>query len=246
VAGVLLLSEAQAGSPVAGSPWPPPGSTVQAALLQIGRTDPEPDARIDAPEGRKSPAVAGALSLFIPGAGQFYNGQKIGYLFLGVEAAAWIAYGSMRTTGRREEEQYRDFADAHWSFLRYRDPTFEDCPTVGHSDGGVQDSTLMFLYDTRPGDFYEDIGKLLIYSCGWDTQANRDIYLGMREHSNDFLRRARYATTVVFLNHLVSAIHAARGAAGHNARLKGGTELKLGWSVNPVEPGASLALVRRF
>ncbi len=205
-----------------------------------------PDARLDAGARERSPAVAGILSAVVPGAGQLYNGNRIGFLFMGVEVASWVAYFSLHDTGKQEERDYRRFADSHWTFERYRDTAFEECPAEGHSDFGIQDSTLVLLYDTRRKDYYEDIGKLLIYSCGWDSQDNREIYRGMRANSNRFLRNARYATTLVFLNHLVSALHAARGAAAHNARLPGGAEL--GFEIYPglADPSAELALIRRF
>jgi hypothetical protein len=208
-----------------------------------------PDAHLPTEERRRNPVLAGLLSAAVPGAGQLYNGSQLGYLFVGVEAAAWVAHFSMHDTGMDIQGQFKKYADQHWDWDRYRDTTFEDCPAEGHSDlggSGVQDSTLMSLYNTRRDDFYEDIGKLPIYFCGWDTQANKDIYRDMRADSNDFLRNARYATTVVFLNHLVSAIHAARGAARHNARLTGSTEIDLKLSPELANPTAQLVLSHRF
>lgn len=221
----------------------------QRAGVPPGERQREPDARLPEAGGRRNPIVAGLLSAAVPGAGQFYNGNELGYLFVGVEAAAWLAHLSMHDTGTDIQGQFKKFADQHWAWERYRDTSFEDCPPEGHSDlggSGVQDSTLSSLYNTRRDDFYEDIGKLSIYFCGWDTQANKDIYRDMREDSNDFLRNARYATTVVFLNHLVSAIHAARGAARHNARLTGSTEIDLKLSPELANPMAQLVLSHRF
>jgi hypothetical protein len=209
----------------------------------------EPDAQLPTDERRRNPIVAGLLSAAVPGAGQFYNGNQLGYLFLGVETAAWLAHFSMHDTGMDIQDQFKKFADQHWAWERYRDTSFEDCPPEGHSDlggSGVQDSTLMSLYNTRRDDFYEDIGKLSIYFCGWDAQSNKDIYRDMREDSNNFLRNARYATTVVFLNHLVSAIQAARGAARHNARLTGSMEIDLNLSPQLANPMAQLVLSHHF
>ncbi len=210
-----------------------------------------PDARMETPnppgvDGKRSPVLAGLLSLVLPGAGQFYNGNRSGWFFLGIEAAGWITYASTRQTGQDIETQYKRFADGHWTFERYRDDSFEDCPTNGHSDDGTPDSTLVVLYDTRRDDYYEDIGKLDIYSCGWDQQANREHYRDMRNESNDFLRASRTAGTVVFLNHLVSGILAARGAAKHNASLPGGAELGIQLNPSFTNPGAVMTVSRRF
>ena len=77
----------------------------------------------------------------------------------------------------------------------------------------------------------EDIGKLQIYACGWDNQDNRAAYRDMRHDSNSFLSKSRTATSVILLNHLVSALLAARGATKHNLQIAGGLELD--WKITP-------------
>jgi hypothetical protein len=197
--------------------------------------------------GKRSPVLAGFLSAVLPGAGQMYNHDPLGYLFLGIEAAGWIARTSLHETGMTKDREFKRFADGHWSWERYRDPNSGPCPEGwGHSDGGVYDSTLVFLYDTRRNDFYEDLGKIDLYGCGWDDPDNRAVYRDMRDDSNYFLRNARRAATVVFLNHLISAIHAARGAAAENRRLLGGMDIDLRWSASRAKPLASLVVTRRF
>lgn len=205
-----------------------------------------PDARIPGPRGRKSPALAGLLSAILPGLGQAYLGQQSAYAFLGIEAAAWIAHASLRDTGKDKEREYKRYADAHWTFERYRDPNSGPCTSDGHSDQGVQDSTLVFLYETRRDDWYEDIGKLTIYSCGWDSPDNRLFYRDMRDDSNDFLRASRYATSIVLLNHIVSALAAAKGAASHNQHLTGNLDLQIDLEASLLRPGATVALRRTF
>ena len=82
------------------------------------------DADVPGVDGKRSPILAGFLSALVPGAGQFYNGSRSGWLFLGLEAAGWITYASTRDTGHDIEGQYKRYADMHWTFERYRDPTF--------------------------------------------------------------------------------------------------------------------------
>lgn len=250
-----LLAPARASGSASDPLASPPRTSLERPFLAqgIGGRDAKPkeeekapDARLPKREGERSPLKVGLMSLVVPGAGQFYNKSSAAWAFLGIEAAGWVAWASMRDTGHEIEDRYKRFADAHWSFERYRDPSFEDCPPNGHSDGGVQDSTLVLLYDTRRDDYYEDIGKLDIYFCGWDAPASLAEYRDMRDQSNSFLRNSRYALTAVFLNHLVSAIHAARGAAQHNARLPGGAELGLELSPSITNPGAALIVSRRF
>lgn len=236
-------------APFAGMPAEAEPLLAQRAI-ESGRGGPKagdtPDARVTKPTGRKSPALAGLLSAVVPGAGQAYLHNQSGYAFFGVEVAAWLAHFSLRDTGKDKEREYKRFADGHWSFERYRDPNSGPCTADGHSDRGVQDSTLVFLYDTRRDDWYEDIGKLTIYSCGWDSPANRLFYRDLRNDSNDFLRAARYATSVILLNHIVSALAAAKGAASHNQHLTGGLELQIDLQASLVRPGATVALRQTF
>lgn len=205
-----------------------------------------PNARLSGGGKRKNPALAGLLSAIVPGAGQAYLGSQSAYGYLGVEVAAWTAHFATKSTGNAKEKEYKRYADSHWSFERYRDPNSADCTVDGHSDNGVQDSTLVMLYETRRNDWYEDIGKLSIYSCGWDSPANRLKYRDMRRDSNTFLSHARTATSVILLNHLVSALMAARGAAKHNLKLTGGLELD--WKVTPslAQTSGSVTLRQRF
>lgn len=210
------------------------------------RAGDQPDARLSQPAGRKSPALAGLLSAILPGAGQAYLGSQSAYAFLGVEIAAWVAHLSLRDTGKDKEREYKRFADAHWTFERYRDQNSGPCTVDGHSDNGVQDSTLVFLFDTRRDDWYEDIGKLTIYSCGWDSPDNRLFYRDMRGDSNDFLRASRYATSIVLLNHIVSALAAAKGAASHNQHLTGNLDLQLDLQASILRPGATVTLRQTF
>jgi hypothetical protein len=242
------------GAALHGVGWPGPASLTPAGapappafapgIMGGGRRE----GGSSAEEGphRRSPVVAGLLSAIVPGAGQLYNHDRLGYLFLGIEAAGWMAKISMHDTGATKEREFKRYADGHWSWARYRDPN-SACPVGwGHSDGGMYDSTLVSLYDTRRDDFYEDIGKIDLYGCGWDDPASRALYRDMRDNSNYFLRNARRAATVIFLNHLVSAFQAARKAASDNQRLLGGTDIDLRWSAAKDQPLASLVVTHRF
>lgn len=254
-AALLLLAIDAGGSLHAAVPLRDPVDERPGLLLAQRAIEPKegeprpgdrPDGRMNQPAGPKSPAIAGLLSAIVPGAGQAYLGNASGYAFFGVEVAAWLAHFSLRDTGRDKEREYKRFADGHWTFERYRDQNSGPCPVDGHSDNGVQDSTLVSLFETRRDDWYEDIGKLSIYTCGWDTQDNRAVYRGMRNNSNDFLRASRYATSVILLNHIVSALAAAKGAARHNQHLTGSLDLQFDLDASILRPGGTVALRQTF
>lgn len=69
---------------------------------------------------KKSPVVAGLLSLAIPGAGEFYSESywRAGGFAL-AEAGLWVAYAVYTSKGNKQTDIFQAFADVHWSALRY-------------------------------------------------------------------------------------------------------------------------------
>ncbi len=64
--------------------------------------------------GRK--VKSGFLSLLLPGAGQYYNGQKTkAYVFAGVEAAIWVSFLTFDTQGDNRTDTYREYANIYAS-----------------------------------------------------------------------------------------------------------------------------------
>src|ERR1041385_6350824 len=69
---------------------------------------------------KKSPWVAGLLSLAVPGAGEIYTENYFkGAIFLAVEAASWITAYTYDKKGDRQTDYFQDYANAHWSAARY-------------------------------------------------------------------------------------------------------------------------------
>lgn len=70
--------------------------------------------------GRKSPWIAGALSLAIPGVGEMYAGDYLkGGIFLAAEAASWLLVYTYDKQGDDRTGAFQQYADAHWSAVRY-------------------------------------------------------------------------------------------------------------------------------
>ncbi len=202
-------------------------------------------ARESDPSG-PSPFVAGLLSAIVPGAGQLALGQNRGWIYLGVEGAAWFSNFALRSAGNQSEEDYKEFADGHWGWDRYE--SGEDCGEgLGPVDYEAEHAALVDAYDNSRDDFYDDIGGLDIYACGWDMQSNRSRYEGMRDDADTLFRSARYALTVAFLNHLVSAIDAAKSASNRRKAME--REYSWDWQVQPTPRGdlaVKVELFRRF
>jgi hypothetical protein len=70
--------------------------------------------------GKKSPLLAGAMSLVVPGAGEFYTKSywRAGG-FVVAEAALWVFYATYYSKGNSQTDLFQNFADDHWSVVRY-------------------------------------------------------------------------------------------------------------------------------
>lgn len=71
-------------------------------------------------EHKKSPLRAALYSAVIPGAGEFYSEQywKAGG-FLAAEVTLWIVYAVYTSKGDDQTALFEQYADAHWSVVRY-------------------------------------------------------------------------------------------------------------------------------
>ena len=71
-------------------------------------------------KNKYSPLLAGLFSAVVPGAGQFYTKSYWqGAAFLGVEIISWIAYTKYEKKGDQQTEAFQNYADKHWSAIRY-------------------------------------------------------------------------------------------------------------------------------
>ncbi len=165
-------------------------------------------------EAEHDPSRMFLLSLAIPGAGQFVQGEKRGYLYVAAEIAFWAGFLVLNEKGLEERAGYEDYADAHWDFEGYStwyDANCADCAKQRASD---YECRPLAEYGTQ--EYYEDIGKYDTYWSWWSASGSgsgsseyldvRNEYWGMRGESNHHLRQARYSMTAAFLNHLVSSV----------------------------------------
>ena len=201
----------------------------------------------------RKPGVSFLLSAVLPGAGQLYNGDNRGYLYLGIEAAAWFARISYLDAGNKKESEFERYADVHWARDLYR--TRKDILGANYQ---AEDDTLLseFLHRDRQ-QYYEEIGKYDKFRAGWDDwpttydpasdralSPNRAHYRKMRQQSNNLLDHARLALAAAMVNRVVSGVDAFRTARG---RARGAPESSLRLETGfrgGNDPRATLALVK--
>ena len=117
----------------------------------------------------KSPAKAFAMSLLVPGLGQFYNGSKIKpVFFLGVEVASWVLYSKWNSKGDDLTAEFEAFHDEHWIRSRYEDQYL--LWTYGETDDDLitAHEVSHHLPDTKTQQYYEMTGKYDQFAWGWD------------------------------------------------------------------------------
>ena len=197
--------------------------------------------------GAKKPGLGVLYSLMLPGAGHLYAGSKRGWINIGVDVVSWAAYLYYHDLGKQKEDEFQNYADAHWSKDRwYKSGTDSGGTCVACNPGTPEDQLLTNFYNNNRQQYYEDIGKLTTYFSGWDdyngnpdldpraTSANRIYYKGMRDHSNNFLKNADYGLASALVNRVVSAVDVYRMLKRRTAPMLGeDTQLKLHLRTKP-------------
>ena len=180
-----------------------------AAMLRL-EDEPAAEASTKAPP---SPILAGFLSALVPGSGQLIQGQRRGWVYLGIEAAGWFAYLAVHDAAKQAETDYQEYADANWSWARY--DTVGSCgPGLGpDGDPAGEKATLQDDYENNRDQFYQDISEDDVYACGWGSQAQRADYQSMIDDSDNLYNAAGYVIGGIVLNHVISGIDAAKSAA---------------------------------
>ncbi len=158
--------------------------------------------------GKPSLIKAGALSLLVPGLGEYYLGHrtKAKYFFAG-EAFTWIGYFSFHTYAGWKKADAVDYAAQYANAnLQGRDDTFMDL--VGfYTDidqyntlGRVSDPERPYLADT-PANHWR-----------WQSDSTQAAFRDIKNRSREAYRRANFMLGVAVVSRIVSVIDAIRDA----------------------------------
>lgn len=186
----------------------------------------------------KSVKRAFLYSLIIPGTGEFYAGSKIkAALFFGLDVTLWALYFNYHGKGKDKENEYKDFANGHWSEEEYKywlwDSVYNreiDYAIVSDTfpfkdENGKHTYFSHHLPDQKTDQYFEMIGKYDQFRFGWDDfpeesleQIRRNVYLDLRRDSNDWLNKATYSAMFSLANHILSAFDAAIAVKKYNRK----------------------------
>lgn len=116
-------------------------------LVGLREITPSPDlaAQVEGMPGppHRSPWIAAGLSVVVPGAGEFYSEsfwKAAG--FFALDVAAWVFAYSYDKKGDRQTDTFQDFANHHWSVVRYANYALENlAPSDGNYAGLIKPGT---------------------------------------------------------------------------------------------------------
>lgn len=142
---------------------------------------------------KKSPALAGVMSLVLPGSGELYVGEYLkAAIFFAVEAALITVAVVNNNQGDDLTAEFEAFADEHWSVVKYAEYFNAHKDELGLPEGCniniTEDPNLLpweqidnwneinfcesvfshHLPKYGEQQYYELIGKYPQYSTGWD------------------------------------------------------------------------------
>ncbi|MFQ5797534.1 MAG: hypothetical protein ACE5H0_02450 [Bacteroidota bacterium] len=170
----------------------------------------------EAHEG-KSVLKAVVLSLLVPGMGELYADRfDVGRYVVISESALWITYAGFRMYGGLVRNDAHDFAKVHAqidavgkSGQFYVDiGNFRD--VFEYNEKQLRDREIQKLYDPNGGFFWR-----------WDDDRSRVRYRDLRVSSDVVFNNSRFVIAAVIVNHLVSALNAARLTVAHNRAADG-------------------------
>jgi hypothetical protein len=198
-------------------------SEIQAELF---RPDPAPtegfslrqdeSARPAAP-GKKNVGLAALYSLLLPGMGELYaGGFDSGKYFLIGEGVLWLTYAGFTAYGDAIQADSRAFATARAGIVQEgkSDQYFVD---IGNYMS-IDEYNEQKLRDRQPEKLYDPAAG---YAWQWDTEDSRVSFRTERIRSDDVYNSRKLVVAVILLNHLASAINAARCAVVHNKEIDG-------------------------
>lgn len=212
---LLLCASARAGFPG------PIGTRAGAALDLLGSPLPAvPGSRPifalqDVAADRKSPALAAVYSLLVPGMGELYAGEfSSGKYFAIAEGALWLTFTIFEVHGNSLRDDSRAFAIARAGV----DPLGKD--DQFYVDIGnfldIREFNEKQLRDREPERLYDPAAG---YSWQWGADADRAQYRAQRIDAETMYNNKKFVVAAVIINHVASAINAARTAIAHNADL---------------------------
>jgi TM2 domain-containing membrane protein YozV len=164
---------------------------------------------------KKSVGLAAVYSLLLPGMGELYaGGFGSGKYFLLAEGILWLSYAAIDIHAGSQREDARVYSTVHAAVDRSgKDDQF--FVNVGNF-ASVDDYNDKKLRDREPDLVYDPAAG---YNWRWDSEASRLTFRDQRVASENMYNNRKFVGAAILVNHVASAINAARAAIAHNSAL---------------------------
>lgn len=169
------------------------------------------------PRSKKSVGLAILYSLAVPGLGEAYaGGFSSGRYFLGAEGLLWLTYIAFDVHATSLRTDARSFAAAHAGVnpAGKGDQFYVDVGNFlsvsDYNDKKMRDRNPALVYDPSVGNNWT-----------WDSEADRAAFKDQRLTSEHIFDNRKFVVAAVLVNHVASAINAARLAISHNKEVQG-------------------------
>ena len=191
---------------------------------------------------RKAPGLAAIYSLLLPGMGELYAGDfNSGKYFLAAEGVLWLTFAAFEIVGNDLRDDARMFAGAQ---ARLTAPVLDDQLYVDvgnfnsladYNDKRLRDREISRVYDPAHG-----------YAWQWDSEASRLTFRDQRVRSETMYNNRKFIAAGILINHVASAINAARAAIVQNSALEDALgDLRITGGLTGA-PGGTAAIVVRI
>ncbi len=188
-----------------------------------------------APIQTEAAARAFWYSLLIPGWGQRHLGQhRSAARFAVAEAGLWASYFGLRHVADIRGDTYRTHAAARAGAApSHKDRQYFD--DLGFYASRSDHNRLALVSDGADAELYPTSAQ---FFWEWDSEGSRQRYRELRNSAQTADRQAVFATGLLLANHLIAAIHAARGGSQLRRNEDGGDEETVRLRSTTVEVGA--------
>ncbi len=164
---------------------------------------------------RKSIGLAAVYSLLLPGMGELYvDRYDMGKYFTIAEGALWVGLAGVNLHANSMQDDARRYAAEHAGtpFTGKNDQYFVDISNFNtiyqFNEQVLRDRNPQKLYDPMSSDYWS-----------WDSDANRNLFRDQRVAADKMFNNTRFVVAAIVVNHVVSAINAARLAFSHNRNI---------------------------
>lgn len=161
---------------------------------------------------KKSVGLAAIYSLVLPGLGEYYaEGFGSGKYFSIAEGVLWLTFATLDIQGNSLRDDARSYAVAHAGInpIAKNDQFYVD---IGNFQD-TQEFNDKRLRERNPDRVYNAMAG---YGWTWDSDAARAEFKETRIAGENVLNNRKFVALGLVLNHIASAINAARAAISYN------------------------------